>query len=289
MGPLLTSIAARADELPTLPQIVVRLLTLLDNRETSAEDIHRVLERDPVLSGKVLRLVNSAFYGLPNKVTGVRQAVVILGFRTVRSLVISSSVFDLFRPGASSGFSRISFWSHSVGVASVSRLLARQEPGLDPEAAFVAGLLHDLGKLVMDQYAPQEFKQVVEGARARKLSFRQVEQELLDSEHGEIGGWLAQRWNLPSELCQAIAHHHEVAAAEDQGARLAAVVNFANYICHRKGIGQSGNYGVPSLDSDAWALLSINKDDLPRIVTSIEEELVRSQGFVSTAMRAKPR
>jgi len=145
----LRSIVRDISDLPTLPQVVTRIMSMMDDPNASAEDVNNVLERDPTLVAKILKLVNSAFYGLPHKISSVRQAIVILGFSTVRSLAISAAVFDLFGEGNDEAFSRIKFWEHSIGVASAARLVGRREGGIDEETAFVTGLLHDLGKLVL--------------------------------------------------------------------------------------------------------------------------------------------
>lgn len=280
----LRAIVSRIQELPTLPQVVTTLLALMDDPESSAEDVNRVLERDPALVGKILKLVNSAFYGLTNKVASVRQAVVILGFNTVRSLAISAAVFDLFGKGRNPLFSRVAFWTHSIGVAAVSRVLARGESGIDPETAFVAGLLHDLGKLVLDRYAAEEFAQILEAAKEREETFHAVESEMLETDHAEIGAWLAEQWRLPGELRGAIGHHHQLAGAEDQVARLAAIVSFADFVCHRKEIGSSGNYALPVLDPASWALLSLEKSQLGAVIESVESELAKTETFIRAAV-----
>jgi len=231
----LRSIVRKITELPTLPQVVTVILSLIDSPDSSAEDINKVMEKDPSLVGKILKLVNSAYYGLPNKVNSVRQAIVILGFTTV-----------------------------------------------------VAGLLHDVGKLVLDQYAPKEFDVIVNLAQERKGTFFDAETEVLeDTNHAEIGAWVAEQWNLSPELTEAIRNHHDVTAIEDHIPRtLAAICRFSNFICQKRGVGASGNFNPPTLDSEAWAVLSLKKDDLPKIIEAVKEELARSNAFLNMATSA---
>ncbi len=281
----LRSMVRDIQDLPTLPQVVTRIMSMMDDPDASAEDVNNVLERDPTLVAKILRLVNSAFYGLPHKISNVRQAIVILGFSTVRSLAISAAVFDLFGDTNDQSFSRVKFWEHSIGVASVAKLVGRREAGIDEETAFVCGLLHDLGKLVMDQYAPDEFAEIIRIAQEQSLSFRDAEAAvLLETTHAEIGGWLAEQWRMPDELIQGIRHHHSVPKAEGLGARLASVCSFSDFVCLAKGIGASGNYAPPALDPEAWARLSVDKGEMPHFVEILGEELAKSETLLGTAV-----
>ncbi|MCX7935212.1 MAG: HDOD domain-containing protein, partial [Planctomycetota bacterium] len=140
-GTDLKGIVERIVDLPTLPQVVNTLLTLLDDPTSSARDVNEVMAHDPALVAKILKLVNSSFYGLPNRVTSIQQAIAILGFNTIKALAVSASVFDLF--GESGGdFSYEAFWKHSVGVATVGSYLAGRSKRVDAESGFVIGLLH---------------------------------------------------------------------------------------------------------------------------------------------------
>jgi putative nucleotidyltransferase with HDIG domain len=282
----LREIVRKVTELPTLPQVVTAILSLIDSPDSSAEDVNKVMERDPALVGKILKLVNSAYYGLPNKVNSVRQAIVILGFSTVKSLAISASVFDMFDARRTSGFSREQFWTHSIGCGCIARLVGHREAGVDEEVSFVVALLHDIGKLVLDQYAPQEFDAIVNLARAERLSFYQAEREVLqETNHAEIGAWVAEQWKLSAELATAIRYHHELGAVEDlQIRRLAAICRFSNFICQKRQVGASGNFCEPDMDSEAWATLSIPKEELPKLVDTVNQELSRSSAFLSLAM-----
>jgi putative nucleotidyltransferase with HDIG domain len=282
----LRSIVRKITELPTLPQVVTVILSLIDSPDSSAEDINKVMEKDPALVGKILKLVNSAYYGLPNKVNSVRQAIVILGFSTVKSLAISASVFDMFDAGREATFSREAFWKHSIGCGCISRLVGHREPGADEETAFVAGLLHDIGKLVLDQYAPQEFDSIINTARSRSSSFFDAEKEVLqETNHAEIGAWVAEQWKLSPELAEAIRNHHSVAALQDASIkRMASICCFSNFICHKRQVGSSGCFCEPTLDSEAWAALTLKKEELPKFVETVNQELERSDAFLNMAV-----
>jgi putative nucleotidyltransferase with HDIG domain len=215
----------------------------------------------------------------------VRQAIVILGFSTVKSLAISASVFDMFDSDRQTTFSREDFWMHSIGCACVCRLLGHREPGVDEETSFVVGLLHDIGKLVLDQYVPEEFDTIAGLARERGTSFLEAEAEVLvETNHAEIGAWVAEQWKLSEELTGAIRNHHDVSIIEDQATRhLAAICRFSNFICNKRKVGCSGDFDEPVMDSESWAALAMPKEDLPKLVETVNQELAKSGALLITA------
>ena len=167
----------------------------------------------------------------------------------------------------------------------MARLVGHREPGADEETSFVAGLLHDVGKLVLDQYAPEEFSEILRLARSEQSSFRDTEAIVLqETSHAEIGGWLGEQWRMPPDLIDGIRCHHAVAGAEGLGARLAAICSFGDFICLAKGVGASGNFATPSLDPEAWGRLNMSKEELPIFVESVGDELTRSEMLLGAAV-----
>jgi putative nucleotidyltransferase with HDIG domain len=220
-------------ELPTIPTTITRILEVTRRPDAGLRDLARIVHADQALAGKLLRLANSAFYGQSEPVTDLDRAVALLGFNAVRQLALSLGVFDsLYRPLAHDEFfDRARFWEHCFVVAVVSRELAvagRQDGG----AAFTAGLLHDVGKLFLDRYQPDEFRQVVERVRETGGAFREAEQALLQVAHDEVGALLLAHWKLPTVLVEAArAHHDPTASAEPLG----GVVYLANELTHTAG------------------------------------------------------
>ncbi|MEK7394982.1 MAG: HDOD domain-containing protein, partial [Fibrobacterota bacterium] len=225
-------------QVPTLPAIVARALEILNQPNASAESAARLIGQDLALSAKVLRLANSAFYGIPRSIASVDQAIVILGFQTVRSLVMSASVLKILGKGGKSSLDRKMVWRHSVATALASRIVVRKvgrRLGLDIEAAFMASLLHKIGVLILDGAEHAEYNMILEEAAledAQPLPL--LERKHLQIDHAALGGMLAEKWGLPEELRDPIAHHLSPATAPTQG-ELAAVVQLSSYLAESVG------------------------------------------------------
>ena len=197
--------------LPTLPTVVAKMIELVDNPKTTAATLGRLISSDQVLTAKILKLANSAFYAFPRRIGTVHLAVVVLGFEIVKDLALSVSVIEQFSKGEDEEetFDVMRFWEHSIGSGVASRMLAAQYGYRVSGEAFTAGLLHDIGKLVLREYLKTEFREVMENVRTKGCSFVEAEQEVLGVTHAEIGGWLVEKWNLPAHLVEAIRTHHQ--------------------------------------------------------------------------------
>ncbi|MFH0911152.1 MAG: HDOD domain-containing protein [Planctomycetota bacterium] len=281
----LKSIVEGIVDLPTLPQVVTILLDVIDDPDSSVQDVHRIMGRDPSLTTRVLKLVNSAFYALPNRISSITQAIVILGFNTVKSLAVSASVLDLFSP-RNEDFSYEEFWAHNVGCAAVANALARRYGKADPDTAFVLGLTHDIGKLILDQYAAEELKSILAIAREQAIAFEDAEKELLATSAAEVGYWLAKKWKFPDDLSDAIRYQHRIAEAPNETVRnLVAICLLSVYVCRVKEYGHAGSYGKPMLPIEPWRMLGMSLDDLPPFMKTVDDELERATEFL-TLLRA---
>jgi putative nucleotidyltransferase with HDIG domain len=203
--------------LPTLPVIVSRILEVADDSGSSANELAELVARDMSVSAKVLNLANSAFYGFSRRITTIPQAVVVLGFDTVRSLALSVSVFETLKPDTDEvSFDREAFWIHSIGCGTAARLIAKELSYRDTGTFFVAGLLHDLGKVILDTYFSAQYSEVIAEMVEEERSALDAETDILDIDHAEVGSWLATRWKFPEILVTPIAAHHNLMAAEEK-------------------------------------------------------------------------
>lgn len=252
----------KVQDLPTLPQIIINLMSAIDDPRSSANHIKQIMVNDPALASRVLKLVNSSFYSLPRKITSIRDAVVILGFTTVRSLAISASVLETF---GNSGFSHENFWEQSLAVGLIAEYLESKSPVLDNGNAFTVGLLHGIGKIILEQHFSEQFDDIMDIAKERQLNFDTAEKEVLETSYTEIGYWLTNRWQLP-EIAQNGLHYQSdpLACPEPPFQPLAAVVHISKYLCRLYGDPAATDFDeIKEPAEEIWNLLQLpNRDGL---------------------------
>ena len=198
-------------DIPTLPNIVIEVNKLLQDYDTSIKKLGKLIEKDQAMVTKILRLVNSAFYGFRSKIRNIPHAVIVLGFNTIRNAVVSVSIIKAFPEEKTlGGFEIADFWKHSIGVAVTSRYLAEQTKLDSPDDCFVVGLLHDIGKVILSQHFTEHFDLVRKSVKEEGLSFFEAEQKLLPVDHAQIGGHLAKKWQFPVSLIDALTYHHAI-------------------------------------------------------------------------------
>jgi putative nucleotidyltransferase with HDIG domain len=206
-------------DLPTLPTIYFKVNKLLQDKKASIENVALIIEIDQAMSSSILRLVNSAFYGLRTKSNSISHAVMVLGFNAVKNAIVSVAVLDtLSIKDRYENFNIADFWRHSVSVAVLSKQLAEKSRLVKPDDAFMAGLLHDIGKIIMLKYFKEDFGKVWDTMQKTKCSFADAEMEVASIDHVLIGSYLARKWELPEHIIQAIAgHHFYITTSESSG------------------------------------------------------------------------
>ena len=198
--------------MPSFSTTVTKVLQICNRPDTSPMDLNRVISLDPVLTGVLLKLVNSAYYSLGKEVSSVPQAIILLGINTVKNLALSTAVIgSIGHHDAQGGLSREDFWVHSLGVGVISRSLAelRGVPAEAREDYFVAGLLHDLGKIPLDHCYPAQYPLVLEAVRRERVSLAETERVFLGTDHGAVGALIAEKWRLHRDLLEVMFHHHD--------------------------------------------------------------------------------
>ena len=261
----------RITTLPTLPQVVTKIAAMVESPDTSVADVGRIISKDQVLSARVLKLVNSAFYGFSRPVTTITHAMVLLGFNVVKGIAMSASVFELFQQGEGNGTDRKHLWDHSIGTARIAGVLAKKVKLHEPEEAVVASLLHDLGKIVLCAYMPEEFAAIIELAKSRNLLMVDAEAQILNTTHAEIGMWLLERWKLPVKLVEPIALHHAPHLSRE-APLTTAIVHLADILCIAASIGDSGDERIPPLSHAAWNLLGLTMGQVDEALREIDEQ-----------------
>lgn len=252
----------------TIPDIVGKLRRSMDSRSASAMAVGEEISKDQVLAAKVLRLVNSGFYGFRTPITTITQAMVLLGFDVVKTLVLSASVLDILEL---MNKYLLGLWEHSLATARVANALADRMRLPNPEEIAVAGLLHDLGKVIIAQRFPaenREIRAVVESGQHLQFD---AERMVLGVTHPEVGMWLLRKWGLPDKLIYPIAYHHAFHRSRDFADRT-AIIHVADIICRARGFGYAGDKRIPAINAEAWALLQIPMSEVDEIYQLLEGE-----------------
>lgn len=277
------------DELPTLPAVAVRVLQVTRDEASSAGDVVRLIESDPSLTTRILKLVHRADLGVRGEVNSVDRAVKLLGFEAVRSATLAVSVFDTFRPSVdgrgASKFSREEFWKHCVAVACCAELLAvelgnavgRHSPmSVDPGDAFVCGLLHDLGKVALDAALPKSFSRVVEAADLLRSNIADVERQVIGIDHMVVGKRLAEQWNLPVSVREVVWLHGHVPSALPatvQHPRLVSLVTLADALVREQHLGWSGNYVFPISRKSLVEAVGLTDEQVTAAITHLVQHI----------------
>lgn len=272
--------------LPTLPVVASRLLGMVDDPTVSAGALAKALSDDQVLTARVLKLANSSYYGFPRRIATVNLAVVVLGFDTVKDLVLSVAVMDLFQRGSRDGrFDLARFWDHSVRVAATSRRIARLLRWRAVGECFTAGILHDIGKVVLHQYQPREFDEMVRRVVEDGVPSLDAELDVLGATHADVGAWLAEKWNLPASLVEAVRHHHDPASAPIEHAGGAALLHLADVLSKKMGFGDGLEApGSAELHPDALRILAtegliVAESDLADLERAVVGEVEKVAGL----------
>jgi putative nucleotidyltransferase with HDIG domain len=258
MNPLsLDDVTARLQDLPSLPAVVMELLTSIDQEDVDISVLARKVSHDQALTAKTLRLANSSTYGLQVKVTTIQQAITFLGFQTTRNLITAAAVTGCFSAGQCAGFDDKAFWRHSIATAACARVLARRMR-FNQDYAFTAGLLHDIGRLVLVTTCPLQYAEVLAWRGVHDCEMIEAERAVLGIDHVMAGVALAERWNFSETMRLGIAWHHE---PERAGAGfLSTIIHVANAIVHALDIAGEDDDLVPPVSPVAWSALGLNED-----------------------------
>ncbi len=258
--------------LPSLPSTVVRVMEMLDNPDVTLQEVGKVIAQDPSLSLKALRLVNSAFYSLRDKVNTVERGIVLLGVKVVRNLVVTASVFETLKGGETS------LLRHAVACGTAGRILAKHAHSAitDPGEAFMYGLLHDIGKIILQQSQPKIWGRVTRAVAETSLSASAIEMREFGFDHAELGALLGTRWKLQEDLVAAIGGHHDLdRCATPQQRRRAAFVGISDWLCYQAGFPALEGGSTPDHPA-MWEEADLSPDDLAPAI----DELAKSQSAI---------
>ncbi|MDR1965783.1 MAG: HDOD domain-containing protein [Synergistaceae bacterium] len=248
-------------DIPSLPQFVIETLKKLDDPTSSASNVGKILSKDDGLVMRILRLANSAYYGLPRRISGVSEAISFLGFKTVKSIVLAASVYK-FMDSSFTGYSldRGELWKHSQGVAAASRHLSEKLRIGDPEEAYIGGLLHDIGKIVLNDYVRFGYSIILRLVEDDGVQFCEAEKQVLGFDHAQVGGLVMEQWNLPDSYSYITTYHHspwELPESAGEHQKVLDIVHVSNIMCLMLGIGMGADGMQYTISTDSLERLGI--------------------------------
>jgi HD-like signal output (HDOD) protein len=271
------------DDMPSLPTSVSKVLEICNNPQTRPADLNQVISLDPVLVGRVLKLLNSAYYGLSQQVTSLVRAIIMLGINTVKNLALSAAVLGgLQTDKKTSGLEMEGFWRHSLCTGVAAKLLAKKR-GIDPKLAeeyFTAGLLHDIGKIPLNAVLSSDYMIAVMAAHRERTTLYSAENRILGINHCAAGQLVTEAWKLEGPVAAAIVHHHNSAGYEGEYADVLYSVAAANYFAVEKEIGFSGNRCPERPDPKIWQALNITEQIFDEIEKSVNGEIEKAKVFL---------
>lgn len=257
-------------EVPTLPEIMIRVLDVLEDEHSSADDITAVLSSDPIITARVLRLANSAFFGARFQIDSIHRAVVTVGFEAVKQLTLATTVLQSFSRCTQHYLEPNDFWMHALGSAKAAQLLAFSTPQITmPEACFTGGLLHDLGKLILSISLGDEYGEVLRRASDARCGLREMEQRLLQTDHAEVGGWLMQQWGFPALIVTAIQHAYTAEGYTGPFQKEVLIVSVASDMARVSGFGHAGETADASINPDRIGALGLEMAHVEEICETL--------------------
>ena len=269
-------------ELPAIPAIASKVMTIAGNANASAEDLRKIIEQDPTLAARVLKVANSSLYGFGRQIETLRHAVTLLGFRTVECLVMAASLRDTFKHF---GLAEKLMWEHSTYTGVVEgKLATHPKVKVDRESAFTAGLLHDLGKIALSNVFRERYQKVVARTYNEGLPAVDAEREEFGFDHATLGALVAEKWNLPGSLVSAIRYHHHAPSDYPAGVpahhRLIALTAVATRACTRLGLGRRAPIeGIDLSALPAWSALGLEAEDVEPVLALVSAEAQAARGL----------
>ena len=269
-------------DIATLPEVTVKIIEIVEDPDSTARDLHMVIKNDPALSAKVLKVVNSAFYGLPGQIGNVDRAIILLGMSAVKNIAVAASIARLFKTGKmSERFSAKDLWRHSVGVGVASRLIAKvggQPAGLDE--IFLAGLIHDIGVLVERQALPEQLSQVITRCSAKEGTFRELEAEIIGADHQAFGNALTTKWKFPRHLRAVVGFHHCPEALSPELQKLGCIVHVADVLCCQQQMGFCQTADTLELTDQILDTANIDREKLEEITATLRDDVEEAHSML---------
>lgn len=285
MTPTAENLAKKVLTLASLPSVYLRIVELADSADSSTHDFVTVISEDISLSARLMKLVNSAFFGYPSKVDTLSRAVTIIGIKQLQDLALATSVFDMFKNIDNELVSMEAFWRHSIACGVIARILANYRREFNVERAFVSGLLHDIGRLAMFMLIPNEMKSVFDAAQAQNRLLYQAERQVLGFTQADVGGELLKQWKLPEQIVFAVKYQHRPTASIRFKVDI-ALIHLADLIASAWILDNSGEAWVPPLDNEAWEELGLDAGIINKLIGDFDHQYRNATDIIMSTHQA---
>lgn len=270
---IVQSAIAEITHIATLPEITLKVIQLVEDPDSTAQDLNNLISNDPALGSRILKVVNSSFYGLSGQIGSINRAIVLLGLNALKNVAIAASLAKLFRGGEMCpSFNARDLWSHSIAVASATQMLAQKVELSLPDEAFLAGLMHDLGIMVEMQARPAQFVKVVEKVTAdATFSFRQAEIDVLGASHEDFGAALCRTWKFPVRFASVAGFHHRPLDGPEDNWRLTTLVHIGDILAARLELGYTRTVDADQIDPTILGELNLNEVAIAEISEALPQ------------------
>ena len=269
----LARLLIKVKSMPPLPQSIAQILELTKSAKSSAHDLTKVCERDPKLTTNMLKLANSPYYGFSRKISTISHAIVCLGLDTVKSIALTSSTQEMLNNEVPAyALEEGMLWQHSICCATCARIISKRIGFKESEEAYIAGLLLDIGKIMLSNFSEDQFVLIIEKAQNNRISFDRAEKEILGFDHSKIGGKIIEKWNLPSILVEAVQYHHCPDKAKISK-KLTYIVHLADAISCMLGIGLGCDGLMYVFEDNTLDVLGLSKEDVESIMCELVDKV----------------
>ncbi len=281
LPPHLQRAMARVSEIGSLPEIVTKIVGVVENPRATAADMHDIVKNDPALATKILKVVNSAFYGLPSQIANLDRAIIMLGLSAVKNIALAASLARLFKGDwGSAHFVPSDLWRHCIAVGVCARALAQHARQAHADEFFVAGLVHDMGLLIEAQLFPDNFRDLIELCLAGQQDFCQAEQRAVGADHQTFGAAIATKWRFPPALRYGAGYHHDAASLQPEFRRIVTLIQVADTVCCQMQHGFYLTAQMQTITPDMLALIEVDdaglaaaRDSTPDLIAEAEHIL----------------
>lgn len=272
-------------DVSSLPSRAVEIMTLAQDSQADAEDLIELIRSDPAIAMRIMRTVNSSYHGIRQSVGNLKQAVMLLGFQEIRNIAMSAYVAPLFSesPGYKD-FTREGLWNHMVATGIVAQHIAQTSERVNPQEAYLAGLLHDVGHVMIDQYLHKPFRRIIDAVTPERPAF-QVERDLIGFDHAELGEYVAWKWKFPTHLTDAIGHHHHPHDYEGANPDMVCTVALSDWLCDFRHLSALGISTTNAPPAELFAELGLERSQAAAIISELESALSRANTLARSQLR----